>query len=678
MQGVLIASAVAAVRKSLAAIVGEGRTVHECSSASEALALAAAQRIDYIFIDDFFKDGDAEELISRLHTLGYGIGLIPLLLSDERRYLLPFQKYGVKYAVSKPFNVQQVQDALEQIEALKRSNGGENANSRELLEELKTHLQAATGPGEANESIGTFPQFDIREISQRFRRLVVRSLKRSDLIPAFAECLQEQFDVDNVVILLPSREAPCFHIAFGHVDETVREQFYLPLGEPFLSTLIRIEAPLWLDCCENLGAADSVAAVRCGERLGVRVLCPITSRGRLLAVVGLSRIHRYGSRSFLVSLLRLFFTFFAKALENADLYGQVAAAEEIYRTIFDVLPLGVVAVSEEGSIRSLNRLAADLLGSEADELHDQPVEKAGSLLADVAREVLSTGERGHNVLVNVRGRSIQLSAVPLREGAAGGALVLLQEDTQVDPGNEKKEEPNYDELMANMSKVLAHNFKNALVPVKTCAELLPERYENESFRTSFFEVVQESTAKIDRWINKLLCFSAGSVGETRHSTVALHEIIERSLERALRQFPHLEFTVQKEFGDDDGVNINSDAIEEIFFEIISNALDALQDISQPQLKIKIQHENGSVVTHVVDNGPGFSETGPQRCFEPFQTGKLNGLGLGLAFVKKTLELCNGRIEITPDKNDGADVVVVLPAGRKPVQEVTAAVKELDN
>ncbi len=659
MEGILIASSDGAVRRSLSAIVAQGRTVLECNSIAQTLTLAAAQRADCIFVDDVFEDGTGEQLVARLHHLGYGPEIVPVLVSDQPQYLEAFKAFGVHHSVSKPFDAQRVVAVIDQIGLAARALAG------------KARWREQTGPQPAPfagvpvmsaAGAAAFGHTEIREISQRFRRLLERVLRKDDLVAVFADTIQEQFDVDNVVVLLPDVHAPCFRVVKGGILAEVREQFLVPFGEPWTTELTRRGEPVWLSEWDQLGLGDGLAAVRCGERLEVQLLCPVVCRGRLRAVVGLSRIHRYSDRALTVSLLRLFLTFFATALQNASIHRDVSSAEQTFRGIFDVLPVGAVAVSAEGIICQANRVSADYIGLPVAELLGRPVEHAGSRLADVAHQVLESGAETGKLTLEVGKVRTDVSGVPLDGNAENGVLLVLH-PTVEQPlvAAVAGQETEFDAIMADMSKALAHNFKNALVPVKTCAELLPERYEHEGFRQSFFEVVQDSIAKIDTWIASLLRFSQADTTRRQTAKQSLHELIEEGLQRARTEFPELRLRIHRDFCTDDQVNGAREALTQAFCEAIRNALDALQDVADPVLRVVTQREGNSVIAVIEDNGRGITPEAQNAVLRPFFTKKLTGLGLGLAFVKKVADLHGGSVEVKPGASGGTTVRLSLPA-----------------
>jgi nitrogen-specific signal transduction histidine kinase/DNA-binding NarL/FixJ family response regulator len=658
MQGVIIASAEVALRKSLAAILQDGRTIHECGSVSECLALAAAHKMDYVFIDDSLGDGCAEDLARRLRSLGYGIEIIPILVSTDRLYLQPFLPHGVRHGLAKPFDVRQIEALIEQIEQVVSLRPPVSGLPGDAGLSLETERGAHAGAGDSL----PVQEVDVREISQRFRRLLAQSLGQTELIHTFVESMQEQFDVDNVVVLLPARGEPAFRAFAGNIVDEVKEQFFIPFDEPLVACLIRLGEPVWVHDHERLGRANTVASLRYAERLGVQVLCPVLSRGRALALVGISRIHRFASSPILLSLLRLFLSFFSKALENAELFERASQARETYRRMVDALPLGFVAVSATGCITHLNPAAALLLRNPADELLDQPIERAGSLLADVARQVLHSGAPASSRLLPLAPAPLSVSAVPMGADGHQGALLILERGATPPAAAvpDSKEAAGQEQLWRDMAAAMAHNFKNAMVPVKTCAELLPERYQSESFRGDFFNTVTSSLQRMDLWIGKLLRFSELDRALDHRESVPLHEAMEAGAARALSRMQADSVDISRAYADGDVTMANRLHLEQVCFELVENALEAVQGHTDPRLSLRTERAGDTVRATVQDNGPGVDPALLAGDFRPFTSRKGSGLGLGLAYSQRVVRLHGGQLDILPATGGGACVRLSLP------------------
>lgn len=88
-------------------------------------------------------------------------------------------------------------------------------------------------------------------------------------------------------------------------------------------------------------------------------------------------------------------------------------------------------------------------------------------------------------------------------------------------------------------------------------------------------------------------------------------------------------------------------LNQVWTNIIDNAIDALEGIEKPQLVICSKQEGDTVTISIEDNGPGIPDEIQDRIYEPFFTTKAigKGTGLGLETVKKIIEQHQGNIEL---------------------------------
>jgi signal transduction histidine kinase len=86
-------------------------------------------------------------------------------------------------------------------------------------------------------------------------------------------------------------------------------------------------------------------------------------------------------------------------------------------------------------------------------------------------------------------------------------------------------------------------------------------------------------------------------------------------------------------------------LNQIWGNLIDNALDAVQD--KGQVEVKAKREGQRVMVRIMDNGPGIPEAIRERIFDPFFTTKPvgQGTGLGLDIVRRLVRHNDGRIEV---------------------------------
>jgi len=106
-------------------------------------------------------------------------------------------------------------------------------------------------------------------------------------------------------------------------------------------------------------------------------------------------------------------------------------------------------------------------------------------------------------------------------------------------------------------------------------------------------------------------------------------------------------------------------INQIFMNIISNALQAMKVVQKDEkhhLIIKSHFDEKNVYFSIKDSGPGMTDSVKSRIFEPFFTTKDvgEGTGLGLSIVFKIIETHGGNIDVNTAPGSGTEFLISLP------------------
>ncbi len=105
---------------------------------------------------------------------------------------------------------------------------------------------------------------------------------------------------------------------------------------------------------------------------------------------------------------------------------------------------------------------------------------------------------------------------------------------------------------------------------------------------------------------------------------------------------------------------DANQVLQVFFNLISNAVDALEEVGGGTLVIRSSHADGKLSIEFSDTGPGIKS--PQHVFDPFFTTKPvgKGTGLGLSICYGIVQEHGGRIECFNRPEGGATFVVEFP------------------
>lgn len=148
---------------------------------------------------------------------------------------------------------------------------------------------------------------------------------------------------------------------------------------------------------------------------------------------------------------------------------------------------------------------------------------------------------------------------------------------------------------------------------------------------------------------------SADVIKVMYSAVALlnHSMEKNNLERRIKAPASPLFVGCDELG-----------LEQIFSNLITNALDAMEDQQRKRLDISIYKEDHKVIITLKDNGCGFSPQIIERIFEAFFTTKRRGIGLGLAIVSEIVRNSNGTIHASNHPEGGAMITLSWPEWRE--------------
>lgn len=110
------------------------------------------------------------------------------------------------------------------------------------------------------------------------------------------------------------------------------------------------------------------------------------------------------------------------------------------------------------------------------------------------------------------------------------------------------------------------------------------------------------------------------------------------------------------------ITVDKERLLRAIGNLVNNAADAIT--GNGKISVAIYEQDSTVLFSVHDNGKGIPAEIHETLFEPFVThGKKKGTGLGLASVKRLVELHNGTISFTSGAGVGTEFIVAIPRNR---------------
>ncbi len=179
---------------------------------------------------------------------------------------------------------------------------------------------------------------------------------------------------------------------------------------------------------------------------------------------------------------------------------------------------------------------------------------------------------------------------------------------------------------------------------------------------SLLSGISEGAKRTAEIIRSLRNFSR--LDENDMKLIDLNEGLQSTLVLLRNNIPsHLK--IVKELGNLPMVECQPGKINQVFMNLISNAVQAIKAKGNPEveeyLTIKSWYIDQQVKISIKDSGIGMSEETKQRIFEPFFTTKDigEGTGLGLSIVFSIIEKHKGTIEVNTKLNGGTEFIITL-------------------
>jgi signal transduction histidine kinase len=194
---------------------------------------------------------------------------------------------------------------------------------------------------------------------------------------------------------------------------------------------------------------------------------------------------------------------------------------------------------------------------------------------------------------------------------------------------------------------LAHEIRNPLVTIKTFVQLLPRHYQDPVFREKFFRLIGEEVSRIDRLTEQLLDLATPRTYVAE--LLALHPVLRSSLELVSAKADDRRIRIITDLqASPDIVHTDATAAKQVLLNLCFNALQAVE--SKPEdrwVKISTRNHAGQLEVVVEDSGDGISPEILPRLFQPFQSTKSTGFGLGLAICSDILSGLKATITVDP-------------------------------
>lgn len=353
---------------------------------------------------------------------------------------------------------------------------------------------------------------------------------------------------------------------------------------------------------------------------------------------------------------------------NLDLRRTNTELDQRRRYIEIVLgnvPAGVISIDKLGRIVSINRVAAEILGTDEgyalgkvykEVLRPEDQEAFREMIREMNEMGAESLERQIKVALEDKAMTVlvNLNALKDESGNYLGMVAVLDDLTHL-----LKTQRMF--AWKEVARRIAHEIKNPLTPIKLSAQRLRKKYLD---RFPGDEVFDECTTTIIKQVDELKTLvnefsSFARMPASNPSPNDLNEIVQEtvSLYKAGQRRIRFESALDKRLP---VLDIDRDQMKRVLINLIDNAIAAVGEEGEVRVETLLVEELQLARLEVIDNGAGIPAEVRERLFEPYFSTKRSGTGLGLAIVSNIIADHNGYIRVKDNTPHGTRFVIELP------------------
>lgn len=253
------------------------------------------------------------------------------------------------------------------------------------------------------------------------------------------------------------------------------------------------------------------------------------------------------------------------------------------------------------------------------------------------------------------------------------SIVSIMDITQIKQMQRELEHARRMAALGEMSAHVAHEVRNPLQKIKTGVELLSSTLHLDERQRRQFEGVKEGVENLEKFVTQILDWTRS--GEIKPRPHRISNIVDGIVFNMAEDLERRGIRVETDYDQDaDSPEVDGIQMRQVFVNLLENAIDAMPSGGTIRVVTKRVRDDAlaaegdplgdALEIRVEDTGPGIPEEERIKVFHPFYTKKAKGTGLGLALVKKVVDMHRGRVEARPAPGGGAAFVILVPYSQR--------------
>ncbi|MFZ2197162.1 MAG: ATP-binding protein, partial [Thermodesulfovibrionales bacterium] len=320
--------------------------------------------------------------------------------------------------------------------------------------------------------------------------------------------------------------------------------------------------------------------------------------------------------------------------ELAEANRNLAYLKEFSENIIESAPVGIVTVDSSLKVKYWNKEMEIITGIKRNLAYDRLIVH---LLPWIRKEIFAQSELDEMLVQATSMQALKINISPFKD-PSGGHVVILEDITEKKKMEEQLQQASKLASLGKLTAGISHEIGNPLASISSLVQelklLTMESGEDREFSSGSLKTINSHIERIAKIVRSLGDFARISTKEK--ITTNISEILDRTINlvRYDKRFKNIQLV--SDIDDIPPLRINPDQMQQVFLNLMLNAIDAMPD--KGKLMVSMKRKDDSIEISFRDTGTGIDEEIIDRVFDPFFTTKSPGKGTGLG-----LSICYGII-----------------------------------
>lgn len=361
------------------------------------------------------------------------------------------------------------------------------------------------------------------------------------------------------------------------------------------------------------------------------------------------------------------------ALDHALLQARVNGAQ--FESLFTNSRIPELVVDREGIVTMANPIAEETLGFPAGSMQGMKIEEivpaehrdkhhlyrgrynaqrhSAKMAMAPAREVFALSRSGKHIPVDI-------NLVPIDTGEGKQTIAQFVDKTETVNQIQALERSNAE--LDSFAYIASHDLRAPLRTISSMSQLIAEKIDVHLDDTTrqCFDLLKSRVVRMDKLLTDLLEYSRLGSKESEPETIDTAEALKAVAELYLPDDGGFSLLFEGELP---CLHIPRTQFDMVTRNILMNAVKH-HDREAGEVRVRAEARDGGIALYFTDDGPGIPHEYQAQVFNMFTTLKprdeVEGSGMGLSFIKKSMISLGGDIAIVPRDGRGATFELFYP------------------